>query len=144
VPDPLRLAAFAAEIGMNYAGRRQLRRDAAEVLGDVLLLSLAGILAATGTGFLLAAIWYGLVPLVGHTGAALLVAGILFLGALIAVIASRLSNRAKRKAPPPPDQLELVVGEVTKLVQKYKGSLLLAALLAGILASERRTDLRVR
>src|SRR5579863_8202147 len=119
---------------MNYAGRRRLRRDAAEVLGNLLLLSVAGVSVLAGSGFLLAAIWYGLVPLVGKVVAALLVAGILFLGALIAVIASRLSNRAKRKMPPPPDQFELVVGEVTKLVQKYKGGLLVAALLAGILA----------
>ena len=142
--DPLRLAVVAAEIGMDYAGRRRLRRDAADVFGEVLLLSLAGILAIIGAGFLIAAIWFYLVPLVGQGGAAAILAGTMFLLALITVGWSRLLKRARRPVAPTPDQLEVLVGEATKLVHKYKGSLLMAALLAGVLASQRSTDVSAR
>src|SRR5579864_928856 len=145
MPDPLRLVATAAEIGMNYAGRRQMRRDASDVVTEVLLLIAAGTFMAAAIAFVFVAIWYYLVPTFGQVGAALIMAGLLILLSVITAVIARAIRRTKQKARPARrDQLEVLIGEATKVVQKNKGSSLLVALLAGLLASERRHDARAR
>ena len=146
MPDPLRLAATAAEIGMNYAaGRRQVRRDVSDILVELSLAIAAAIFVVAAVAFVFAAIWYYLVPAVGHGIAALIMAGLLLLLALAALGVGRQVSRSKRKPEPPAqEQLDLLLNEAGRIVQKNKGALLLAAFLAGLLTSERRPPVRTR
>lgn len=76
---------------------RQLRLKAGWHARQTALLSVGGILVAIGGGFVVAAAWIGLVPILGSLGTAL-VLGAVFIGAGLIVIGLRNAQPAPRAA----------------------------------------------
>jgi hypothetical protein len=138
--DPLRLVAAAAELGVSYAGRRQVRRDLRQILWG----AIAGGAATIATGFIFAAIWLFVRPAIGAAAAALVMAGLLLLIALAAAVACRLVVNTRRPVAGNPEQMDALLADAAKLIQKHKAGLLLAALLAGILTGDGRRNTRFR
>ena len=66
----------------------QIRRKAEWHARRTVLLSVGGVLLAIGGGFIVAAAWIGLAPILGTLGTALVLGGV-FLGAGLVVIAMR-------------------------------------------------------
>lgn len=99
----------------------------------------AGVVAVTagfaGCVCLFVALWAWVRPLVGSVGAPLVVAGTL---ALLCLGAGLTLRRAMRPAPVAPSATGAGLDELARLVVAHKGPVLLAALLAGLVASGTR------
>lgn len=99
------------------------------------LLGVIAAMAAVGLGLL--ALWYLLLPHVGAPGTALIVAGVLaFLSCILLALAYSILRREPREPAAAPDP-EVSLQVVTQLFKEQKGSLLLAALIAGFGAGTR-------
>jgi hypothetical protein len=132
MPDPLRLAATAVELGIAHYGRRGSRGTAASIA----LVVVAVICAGTGGGFAVAALLIYLVPIVGAAGAALVVAAALFALAGLALALShyyRPQSSHARHSTEPPDFQKLAAG-AEDFIRENKAVMLLAAFIAGLLA----------
>ena len=96
---------------------------------------LVGFLVLAGIGCVTAAIWIFAVPYLGEAGAALIAAAYLLLAGLIVmgIAALVLKNRAKPVAANPVQQIPLIMNQ---FFSEQKGTLLMAALVAGVMAAE--------
>lgn len=99
------------------------------------LLGVIAAMAAIGLGLI--ALWYLLLPRMGPAGTALILAGVLALLSciLLALASSVLRQKPREPAAVPDPDVSLQVA--TQLFKEQKGSLLLAALIAGFSAGTR-------
>ena len=95
---------------------------------------LAAIFVFTALGCAAAALWLFALPHVGPVYAPLIVAGAFLLLALVVLAVAR--SRLRRKRPPPLDMaaVSALLAEADPLVKQNLTSLLLAALVAGLVA----------
>ena len=115
---------------------RVMRDATTRLVGVSAVMLLAASFAAAGLGCVLTGLWIFLLPHVGPVGAPLVVGGLLLL-ASFALLASTRTARIPPPAAPPVDILPaLAVAEVTDLLKAHKGSVLLAAVLAGLTAGK--------
>ncbi|MBN1964403.1 MAG: hypothetical protein JW910_07140 [Anaerolineae bacterium] len=99
------------------------------------LLGVIAAMAAIGLGLM--ALWYLLLPRMGPAGTALILAGVL---ALLSCILLALASSVLRQKPREPATVadpEVSLQVATQLFKEQKGSLLLAALIAGFGAGTR-------
>lgn len=130
--DLFKLVLAMAEGGVVRRGRRAIERAGLlAALGVVAFFCLIGSL-----GFALAALWIYLAPEVGAVAAPLIVAGILLLLCLVLVGAMRFARKSARAPHQADEASALLLAEVTKLLKEHKGSVLAAALLAGLVAGQ--------
>lgn len=139
--DSLRLAAAAVELGMG----RYVRGEANWTAESIALLVVSVTCAAGASGFAVAAFLIYLIPRVGASGAALMVAGTLVaIGAISAGVAQYLRRPLRRRDMAPPPDLESLLTDAEGFVRDHKGLMLSAAFVAGILSgdetSRRRQD----
>jgi hypothetical protein len=124
-------------LALALAGQAAVRhnRQAAGRMAIMAAATLAAVgcgIAALGCG--LAALWIYLVPRVGAVGAPLVVAGVL-LAIGLAVLAGTRYAVKPRRSPPRREVLPTVLlAEATRQVRHHKGSMLLAAVIAGLVA----------
>ncbi len=131
MPDPLRLAAAAIELGLARYGHRD-RRTAASLA----LVAVGVVCAGGGSGFAVAALLIYLIPILGAAGAALAVAGALIAIASVALVSSdRLARRSRNGPLAQPDLQSLAAG-AEDFVRENKALVLAAAFVAGLLASD--------
>jgi hypothetical protein len=129
MPDPLRLAAAAVELGIAQYGRRGSQRATASIA-----LVVGGVACASGgAGFAVAAFLMYLIPIVGAPGAAFVVAGTLMALAGATLGVSEYLAR-HRRAPAPPNLASLTAA-AEDFVRENKAPVLLAAFIAGLLAA---------
>jgi len=139
--DPLRLAAAAVELGMARYGHGGVRWTATSIA----LVFVSVTCAAGAGGFAIAALLIYLIPLVGASGAALVVAGTLVaISAVAAGLGQYLRWSSHKHGVSPPPDLESLVADAEGFVRDHKALMLSAAFVAGILgsdgASRRRLD----
>ena len=110
-------------------------RKGRQTIAQVALLA-AATLAGASFGFAaiacaLVALWLGILPQVGPVGAPLVVAGVLLFMCVVlfAVVRYELKPRPQPAAPSVP---AVLIADATRLINENKGSVLLAALLAGL------------
>jgi hypothetical protein len=128
--DLIRLALALAEQGAVRRSRQAAARMVC--VAAVALLAAGCAIAAVACG--LAALWIYAVPQVGAAGAPLVVAGVLVVMCL-AVLALMRYGLKPRQAPPPAGAAPAVLlAETTRLLKEHKGSVLVAAVLAGLVA----------
>jgi len=125
----LRLALSAAGPAMAQRSGRAAERLAC-VAACALVAAGCGI-AAVACG--LAALWIYLLPHVGSVGAPLVIAGVLVVMGLGVLAVMRYG--LKRPAPPAARITPaLLQADATRLFKEHKGSVLVAAVLAGLVA----------
>lgn len=95
----------------------------------------AGLLAIAAFGCVTAAIWIFAVPYVGLAGGALIAAAyLLFAGlAVVGMVAWIIQKQTRPIAPNPAEQISPIINQLFK---EQKGTLLVAALVAGIMAAD--------
>ena len=115
------------------SARRQGRQTTAHVAWAALAWVAAGGCALAALACGLAALWICVQPLVGAAGALAIVAGVLLALCLTLLALSRygLKRRPVRSADA---NVPLLLAEATRLVRDHKSSVLMAALLAGLVA----------
>lgn len=130
--DLFKLVLAMAEGGAMRRGRRAIGRAGLRAaLGVAAFFCLIGALA-----FALAALWIYLAPQIGAAAAPLILAGILLLLCFALLAAIRLAHRPDRTSHPTDEASAMLLAEVTKLLKEHKGSVLAAALLAGLVAGQ--------
>jgi hypothetical protein len=107
-----------------------------------LCIVLGGLFLFAATACASVGAWLFLAPMVGPPGASAIVAGALLVVALTLLVTARSAVRRK-SAPPPPTVAttgSLALQEVTELFGAHKETMLLAAVIAGIItgAAQRR------
>ena len=112
--------------------------------GQLMLATLCAIVAAAAMvasiACVIGALWIFLLPRLGPVGAPLVIAGVLLTFAIILLaITRRLSRRRQAVVSAGPDPT-LILGEATDLFRKHKGSMLLAALVAGLIVGNERRN----
>lgn len=131
--EVLRLVAALAEFGASRYGSSQARR----IVGAAIRALLAAAFAIAAGGFLMAAAWIYLAPLIGRGATALVIAAIFAVTSLLLLLVRR------RRTNPPPvldaatleRDWQAISKETKDLVKNHKGLLVLAAFIAGLLAS---------
>lgn len=102
------------------------------------VVAIIGVLASIACA--VSALWIFALPRLGPAGAPLVAAGVLLTFAIILLaIARRLSGRRQAIVSIGPDST-LIVAEATDLFKKHKGSVLLAALVAGLIVGNERRN----
>lgn len=130
--DLFRLVLAMAEGGVVRRARRAIRRAGLlAAFGAAAIFCLIGSLA-----FALVALWIYLAPQVGAVVAPLILAGILLLLCLVLLAAMRFGRKSVPISHQADDASALLLAEVTKLLKEHKGSVLAAALLAGLVAGQ--------
>jgi hypothetical protein len=116
--------------GAAVAIASSAERMAKAALGAIV----AAVLVAASVVCALAALWIWEVPRLGPAGAPLVVAGILFVVGLVALGVMQHTLRAGRPSShsyPAPD---LLLADAMHLFKDHKGTVLMAALIAGLMA----------
>ncbi len=140
MPDPLRLAAAAIELGIARYGRRD-RRTAAWLA----LVVVGVVCAGGGGGFAVAALLIYLIPILGAAGAALAVAGALLAIASVALgLRAHLARRSRNgrlvgtdlQSPAVQADLQSLAAGAEAFVRENKALTLAAAFIAGLLAGD--------
>lgn len=130
--DLIKLALLIAE---GVSGRRggQTTAEVARLAATTVAAACCGVAALTCG---LVALWLYMLPLVGPTGAPLVVGGVLLVLCLVLLAVVRYGVRPR---PPPPAAITptALLAEATRVLNENKGTLLTAALLAGLVAGRR-------
>ena len=100
----------------------------------MLLVLLAALCASAAVGCGIASLWIYLVPLIGPVGAPLVVAGVFLVLCLILLAVARSVLRSRKPLRVKIDGTEIAIGDVERLIQGHKGTALLIAILAGLIA----------
>jgi hypothetical protein len=131
------LALLARLVSVERIGAAAGRAAAAAALGAVAVLF---VVAALGCAA--AALWLFALPYVGPVYAPLIVAGVLLLIALVILAVARGVLRRQRATPASVTSAELaaLLEAAEPLLQEHKGTVLLAALVAGLVAGGRRSS----
>jgi len=141
--DPLRLAAALVEIAATYIGRRQGGRGFAVVILNIV----AAITAVAALVFAFVALWAFALPVLGRAAAALIMAGVLLLLSLIALVVGHFMARSQSPKSEGRDvsrDLEALLTSSESFARKHKSSLLVAAVIAGVLLGETSRNDRKR
>ena len=130
VNDIIKLATALAGSALMGQGRRVAVRTATNAALTIaaMLCVMAAIVSA------LAATWFYLAPLVGAPAAALIVAGIFLALGLALLGFMRFGRRRAPVKPQVDDATTQLLRDITELFKEHKGSALVAALVAGLLA----------
>lgn len=129
--DPLIRTAILA---IARSGAVDMMVPSGERLAATLCATFAAALLAVSVGCTSAALWIWAVPRFGPVGAPLAVAASLLVLGLAALLLMRHLSRSRRAAcrsNPPPD---ILLAEAMRVFKDHKGSVLLAALMAGLAA----------
>ena len=92
------------------------------------------VFAASALGCGLAALWTWERPILGAAGACLVVSGVLVVAALVAFLVTRRLHRPAKSGPTCHATQTMLLAEAGRLFKQHKGSVLIAALLAGMAA----------
>ena len=121
------------EAGVIPGAPQAARRTAAVLLA----CGFGALLVAAAAGLAVSAGWLALLPLVGAAWAPLILAGgLLALAVPLFVFVQRRLAVEERQAPALLPAAEALAHEAGRLVAAHKGSLLLAALVAGLLTEQ--------
>ena len=127
----LRLATMAAQAS-GKAG--SIGRTTGRMTAAALCASLAAVSAIAAGGCAAVALWLWAIPHVGPVGAPLVAAGgLLVFCAVLMIVAREIVHRRRRAAGSVPAS-GLRLDEAVRLFNENKGTVLLAALVAGLVA----------
>jgi len=127
----LRLATMAAAA----SGRTgSIGRTTGRMTAAVLCASLAAVSAIAAGGCAAVALWLSAIPYVGPVGAPLVAAGGLLVFCVVLMIAAQAILHYRRRAPSSLPAPGLRLEEALSLFRESKGTILLAALVAGLVA----------
>jgi hypothetical protein len=133
----IKLATWAL-IEFGKAG--DVRPGATRVAAVALCAGLAALSLLAALGCAAAALWIGLLPVLGAVGAPLVVAAGLAASALSLAASAWLVMRDRRPRAEPTMMPDLVppelASEATRLFREHKGAVLLAALVAGMTVAQ--------
>ena len=127
----LRLATMAAA-AFGKAG--SIGRTTGRMTAAALCASLAAVSVIAAGGCAAAALWLFAIPYVGAAGAPLVAAAGLLVFCVALMTVARGVLRYRRRAPSSTAAPGLPLGEVLRLFSENKGTVLLAALVAGLVA----------
>jgi membrane protein implicated in regulation of membrane protease activity len=128
----IRLVVMAlAETG----GARNIGIAAVRISAAVLCAISLIVLATAAIGCAVAALWIYATPYVGPDGAPLVAAGALLAVCLVLALVARGLLRRKRTASRSTAGPEVLLADATRLFKQHKESVLLAALIAGMVAA---------
>ncbi len=127
----LRLATMAAAAS-GKAG--SIGRTTGRMTAAALCASLAAVSVIAAGGCAAAALWLFAIPYVGAAGAPLVSAAGLLVFCVALMTVARGVLRYRRRAPSSTAAPGLPLGEVLRLFSENKGTVLLAALVAGLVA----------
>ena len=130
--DLIKLALLIAE----GASGRKGEQATAKVASIAVTTVAAACCGCAAIACALAALWLYVLPLVGPTGAPLVVAGVLLVMCLALTVVLRHELRP-RPPPPPGIAPSVLLAEATRLLNENKAAVLMAALLAGLVAGRR-------
>ena len=118
------------------AAVRNLGAAAVRISAAVLCTISIAVFATAAIGCAVAALWIYATPYVGPFGAPLVAAGALLAVCLGLALAARRLLRRKRAAPRSAAEPARLLAEATRLFKDHRGSILLAALIAGTVAAK--------
>jgi hypothetical protein len=117
-------------------GVNQLRETITRLVVVVVCATLAAVMMLGALGCLAAALWIYTLPSLGPVGAPLIVAAAFLIVTLILVaVACRIRRPGRRKAAAAPAAAASLAPEIARLLKEHKGTVLLAAALAGMAAA---------
>lgn len=122
-----------AVMALARTGAADMAESARRTAATTLLAIVSGVLATASLGCAIAALWIFADSRIGPSGAALATAGCLLVLCLAVLGLLQLVLRRHRR-PPAVGSPELLLAEATRLFKDHKGTLLVAALVAGLLA----------
>jgi hypothetical protein len=99
----------------------------------------AAVLVTASLGCALAALWIRAIPYLGPAGAPLAVAGVLLAGSLAALGLMRHITRPRRATARSGASPELSLADAIGIFKDHKGTALLAAVIAGLVAGRSKT-----
>jgi hypothetical protein len=100
---------------------------------------LAAVMMLGALGCLAAALWISTLPSLGPVGAPLVVAAaFLILTLILVAVACRIRRPGRRKAATAPAAASSLAPEIARILRDHKGTVLLAAALAGMFAANGR------
>jgi len=125
------LPALLATGGVNH-----LQAAITRLIVVALCATLAAVMMLGVLGCLAAALWIYALPCLGPVGAPLVVAGaFLILTLILVAIACRIRRPGRRKAAAAPAAAASMAPELARILRENKGTVLLAAALAGMAAA---------
>jgi hypothetical protein len=128
------IPALLATGGVNH-----LQATITRLVVVALCATLAALMLLGALGCLAAALWIYTAPHLGPVGAPLVVAAAFVILALILVaVACRSKRPARRKAAAAPAAAASLAPEIARILKDHKGTVLLAAALAGMAAASGR------
>jgi hypothetical protein len=127
----LRLATMAAAASGNT---RSIGRTTGRMTAAALCASLGAVSAIAAGGCAAVALWLFAIPYVGAAGAPLVAAGGLLVFCVVLMIVARGILHYHRRAPSSAAAPGLRLEDVLRLFSENKGTVLLAALVAGLAA----------
>ena len=131
----IRLAVMAL---VKTGGSRNIAAAAARISAAALCAISIVVLATAAIACTVAALWIYALPYVGTAGAPLVAAGALLATCLVLALAVQRLLERKRAALRSPMDPETLLAEAGRLFKEHKGSILLAALIAGAIAANGR------
>ena len=124
-------SALLAAGGVNH-----LRATITRLLVVAVCATLAAVMMLGALGCLAAALWIYTLPCLGPVGAPLVVAAAFLIVTLILVaVACRIRRPGRRKAAAAPGAAASLAPEIARILKDHKGTVLLAAALAGMAAA---------
>ena len=126
------LVRFVLALAAVDAGR-QSRWTTARVAYTAVACVVAGGCTVAALACGIAALWIYTLPFAGTVGAPAIAAGVLLTPCLTLLALSRYGLK-RRPVPSADANVSLLLGEATRLVLDHKSSVLMAALLAGLIA----------
>lgn len=116
---------------------RPRRQSTAKMACVAIIVVSAAVSAIAAAGCALAALWIFVLPHVGPIGAPVVVAGVLLAFCLAMLALIFYGPKRRRASPALVDAAPtLLLAEATRLLKEHKGTVLIAALLAGLLAGK--------
>ncbi|MDR3440538.1 hypothetical protein [Telmatospirillum sp.] len=122
----------SALLSLTQTGAADVAASARKTAITALLAIVAAVLATASAGCAVAALWIYAAPLIGPATAMLAVAFCLLILCLAVVFLASLVARTARR-PRPAVSPEVLLAEAARLLKDQKGTMLVAALVAGML-----------
>lgn len=122
--------------GLIESGRAgSVRAATIRMTAAALCASLAAMLMLAAFGCAATALWIVALPSLGPVGASLAVAAAFSIAAMIVAVLAWLILRHDRRRPDAAMAPQLLLSEAARLFSEHKGTVLLAALVAGMAAA---------
>jgi hypothetical protein len=126
----IRLALGLVEAGAVARSRRVVTQMACLAI----VTAVTAVCGIATVACVLTALWIYAIPHVGAVGAPLIVAGVLFVACLAGIALMRHAMKPRPAQPTAGVTIEVLQAEATRLFKEHKGTVLVAALVAGLLA----------